>query len=345
MAMTIKFNFKSKSAQILLHSLVWLFFLNFPFLFFNDDISLIRLTEHFFRSLLLIVLFYTNSLILIPKFLTKNKIGIYILSILTSIILYIILCVLSDYLNHVIFSIPRCHPLYFIIPKSFFAALFILGLSTSFKVTIEWFNSERQKKELETEKLASELAFLKSQINPHFLFNTLNNVYSLAFKKSDDTPAAIIKLSKLMRYMLYESNENQVFLSKEIEYLHNYIDLQKLRLPNTIKIIFNVEGDIEGRLIEPMLLIPFVENAFKHGISYVDNSKISISIKLSAYELLFVIENKINNAKITEESGSGIGLSNVKRRLTLLYPNKHTITINDNNDEFKVTLKINLEKC
>jgi len=198
---------------------------------------------------------------------------------------------------------------------------------------------------LETEKLASELAFLKSQINPHFLFNTLNNVYSLAFKKSDDTPDAIIKLSKLMRYMLYESNENQVFLSKEIEYLHNYIDLQKLRLPNTIKIIFNVEGDIEGRLIEPMLLIPFVENAFKHGISYVDNSKISISIKLSAYELLFVIENKINNAKITEESGSGIGLSNVKRRLTLLYPNKHTITINDNNDEFKVTLKINLEKC
>jgi len=252
----------------------------------------------------------------------------------------------SDFINHYIYSIPNYHHFFFfIITRSFFAALFIFGLSTSYKVTIEWFNSERQKKELENEKLASELAFLKSQINPHFLFNTLNNVYSLAFKKSDDTPDAIIKLSKLMRYMLYESNERQVFLSKEIDYLHNYIDLQKLRLPETVEIKFNVEGDIEGRLIEPMLLIPFVENAFKHGVSYNEKSQINISIKLNADELLFVVDNKINNAQLTEESGSGIGLLNVKRRLSLLYPGKHKIIIKDDTYEYRVILKIYLEKC
>ena len=344
--MSIKFNFKSRSAQILLHSFVWLFFLSFPFLFFNDDFTPDRITEHLFRSLLLIVLFYTNTFFLIPRFLSKNKLGIYILSILISITLYIFLCLVSDFINHYIYSIPNYHHFFFfIITRSFFAALFIFGLSTSYKVTIEWFNSERQKKELENEKLASELAFLKSQINPHFLFNTLNNVYSLAFKKSDDTPDAIIKLSKLMRYMLYESNERQVFLSKEIDYLHNYIDLQKLRLPETVEIKFNVEGDIEGRLIEPMLLIPFVENAFKHGVSYNEKSQINISIKLNADELLFVVDNKINNAQLTEESGSGIGLLNVKRRLSLLYPGKHKIIIKDDTYEYRVILKIYLEKC
>jgi two-component system, LytTR family, sensor kinase len=293
----------------------------------------------------MVILFYTNSLLLIPKLLFKNKIGIYILTILLSIALYILLCVFSEVIEHTIFSKPHFHHFFFMISRFFLAALLIIAISTSYKVIIEWFTTQRQKKELETEKLASELAFLKSQINPHFLFNTLNNVYSLAYKKSDDTPDAIIKLSKLMRYMLYESNENQVFLSKEIEYLHNYIDLQKLRLPDKVEIKFDVEGDIEGRLIEPMLLIPFVENAFKHGISYIDYSEINISIKLSGSELVFIVENKIKNAQVTDESGSGIGLANVKRRLNLLYPGKHKIVIKDKMDEYKVLLKIFLEKC
>ncbi len=345
--MSIKYHFKSKSARILFHSLVWLFFLGLPLLFFNDDISYARLIEHILRCMLLIILFYTNTLFLIPKLLSKNRTGLYVLSLLASIVIYMVLCQLSEIIVHSFFTGPKFHHFFFHISRSFFTALIILGLSTSYKVTMEWFDSQRQKKELETEKMASELAFLKSQINPHFLFNTLNNVYSLAFKKSDDTPDAIIKLSKLMRYMLYESNEKQVFLSREIEYLHNYIELQKLRLPKNVEIKYYVEGDIEGRLIEPMLLIPFVENAFKHGISYEDRSEINIFLKLNGggKELFFTVENSISNAQATDDSGSGIGLANVKRRLNLLYPGKHKLVIKDDTFEYRVSLKICLEKC
>jgi two-component system LytT family sensor kinase len=343
--MNNKINFKSRYSQLLIHSLVWLFFLSFPFLFFNDDITFSRLTEHLFRSLLLVVLFYTNTQLLIPKILSKNKIGLYILSVFVVIAIYLLVCSLSEIVQQYIFDLPRFHRYFFHFPRAFFAALFIFGLSTSYKMTIEWLRSERQKKELETEKLSSELAFLKSQINPHFLFNTLNNVYSLAFKKSDDTPEAILKLSKLMRYMLYESNEKQVFLSKEIDYLHNFIDLQKLRLSEKVEINFIVEGDVEGRLIEPMLLIPFVENAFKHGISYVDYPAISIHLKLNESDLVFKVENTISNTYSPEMTDSGIGLANVKRRLNLLYPDKHKLHIKDSINEYKVLLKICLEKC
>jgi len=328
----------------MLHCIVWLFFLGLPYFFFNDDINIIHLSRYIFRSLLLVGIFYTNSHFLIPVFLSKNKIGFYILILLALIGIFIFLNALSELIMQQYYSYRRHHSIFFHIPRSFFAAVFILGLSTSYRMTIAWFDSERQKKELENEKLISELAFLKSQINPHFFFNTLNNLYSLAYKKSDETPDAIVKLSKLMRYMLYESNENRVFLSKEIEYINNYIDLQKLRLPGKVDIKFDVAGDAESLLIEPMLLIPFVENAFKHGISYAEDININISIAINQKELIFTSENKIFKHN-SDEKDSGIGLLNVKRRLSLLYPGKHKILIKDNDDTFRVVLKICLEKC
>jgi len=347
MAMTIKFNFKSKSAQILLHSLVWLFFLNFPFLFFNDDISLIRLTEHFFRSLLLIVLFYTNSLILIPKFLTKNKIGIYILSILTSIILYIILCVLSDYLNHVIFSIPRCHPLYFIIPKSFFAALFILGLSTSFKVTIEWFNSERQKKELETEKLASELAFLKSQINPHFLFNTLSSLRALTSEENVKAKEIITKISEFLRYTLITSGNNEVPLKNEIEVVKNYLDIEKVRFEEELLVEFDIDPAAEMCLIPIFLIHPLVENAIKHGMQTSPIPlKIFITAKMIDNILYLCVTNTGSWINRTEKNSTGKGLENIKKRLEIFSPTHHNFEVIKNAEtvEVKLSLKRRIDK-
>jgi LytS/YehU family sensor histidine kinase len=196
---------------------------------------------------------------------------------------------------------------------------------------------------MENEKLHSELAFLKSQVNPHFLFNILNNICSLARKKSDDTENAIIQLSRIMRYMLYDSKDEKVSLEKEAEYLQNYIDLQRLRISDSVIINFKIEGNINGKMVEPMLLIPFVENAFKHGVSYLEASHIDIHLKIDNNDLQFRIENnriKKNDDPIQQESG--IGLKNVLRRLDLLYPGTHTINIEETTTKYIVNLDISL---
>jgi LytS/YehU family sensor histidine kinase len=215
------------------------------------------------------------------------------------------------------------------------------ALSAAVRITMEWFKNERQKKEMEAEKLASELAFLKSQVNPHFLFNILNNICSLARKKSDETENAIIKLSQIMRYMLQDSKDEKVSLEKEIEYLQSYIELQRLRLPEAVRIDFSTVGRPELLSIEPLLLIPFVENAFKHGVSYQDVSEISIRMICRAQALSFVVENHIAKQRgDTTEQGSGIGLKNVMRRLELLYPGKHQLKIRDDGIQYNVELDI-----
>jgi LytS/YehU family sensor histidine kinase len=224
-----------------------------------------------------------------------------------------------------------------------FPALFIFAISAAIKITNEWFKAEKQKKEMENEKLNSELAFLKSQVNPHFLFNILNNICSLARKKSDNTEDAIIQLSRIMRYMLYDSKDEKVSLEKEVEYLQNYIDLQRLRISDSVVISFTIEGDINGKMVEPMLLIPFVENAFKHGVSYLDESNIEINLKIDQDVLHFRVENyrvkKIDNPVQQE---SGIGLKNVLRRLDLLYPGSHIINIEETATKYIVNLYISL---
>ena len=171
----------------------------------------------------------------------------------------------------------------------FYPAVMAFALSSSVRITMEWFKNERQKKEMEAEKLSSELAFLKSQVNPHFLFNILNNICSLARKKSDETENAIIKLSQIMRYMLQDSKDEKVSLDKEVEYLQSYIELQRLRLPEAVKIDFSTEGRTGLCSIEPLLLIPFVENAFKHGVSYQDSSEIKIRLVCRGQSISFFV--------------------------------------------------------
>jgi two-component system, LytTR family, sensor kinase len=335
----------SKKFKIVLyHIIAWIVFIGYPFIFFTETFPSPHIYEYLLHSFILVFVFYLNSLVLIPAFLTPRKMLLYSLSLLGVVLLATILDFWSDVLvarfishdpNIWQHALHKPH-------RAVFWNMFILAVSTSYKVIVEWFSADRQKKEMQKEKLDSELAFLRSQVSPHFLFNTLNNIYSLAYKKSDKAPEAIVKLSQLMRYMLYDSVEEKVSLTNEIEYLQNYIDLQKMRLADEVEVFFTCEGDTDGILIEPMLLIPFVENAFKHGVSYTENTSITIELKLTEYNLFFKVVNPARHNEQIVDRSSGIGLHNILRRLELLYPERHQLYIQNNAGSYKVELTINL---
>ncbi|WPV69777.1 sensor histidine kinase [Chitinophaga sp. LS1] len=228
-----------------------------------------------------------------------------------------------------------------ILRKTVFTALLMLFMSGFIKIAQEWFKSEQQREALKLENLNAELKFLKSQINPHFLFNCLNTIYSLAHKHSAQTEHAIIKLSTILRYMIYESNEDKVQLQQELQYLEDYIDIQRLRLPEDIVVDYAVQGNPAGLRIEPMLLVPFVENAFKHGISYAEPSFIAIAVAIERNQVRLVVENAVFRQRMAEKGG--IGLQNVKKRLELLYTEDHELEITEAENQFIVDLKIELK--
>ncbi|PWV50681.1 sensor histidine kinase [Chitinophaga sp. S165] len=228
-----------------------------------------------------------------------------------------------------------------ILRKSVFAALLMLFMSGFIKIAQEWFKSEQQREVLKVENLNAELKFLKSQINPHFLFNCLNTIYSLAHKHSAQTEHAIVKLSTIMRYMIYDSNEDKVQLQQELQYLEDYIDIQRLRMPDDIVVDYAVQGNPAGLKIEPMLLVPFVENAFKHGISYAEPSFIAIALAIERNQVRLVVENSRFRQRVAEKGG--IGLQNVRKRLELLYTDDHDLEITESENQFIVDLKIVLK--
>jgi len=206
---------------------------------------------------------------------------------------------------------------------------------------IDWFDSQKLKDELINQRQSSELALLRSQVNPHFLFNTLNNIYSLVYKKSDEAPAAIMKLSSIMRYMMYDAAGESVQLEKEIDYLKSFIELQTLRINQIDFVELKIEGNTDHRTIAPMLLIPFVENAFKHG-GKTHTPGIIIHLNVEPDQIRFEITNYLKrNLLVQKDKLGGIGLQNTKRRLELLYPGKHNLSIIEENDQFIVKLLIN----
>lgn len=219
---------------------------------------------------------------------------------------------------------------------AFITGLFFMMLSTAVYVLSDSVAQRQQRKNLENEKLNAELAFLKSQINPHFLFNSLNNIYSLAYRKSEKTPDAILKLAEIMRYMLYESNEDTVLLTDEIDYLHNYIELQKLRFKGDSFVDIDVKIDRTDHRIMPLLLISFLENAFKHGVSADALKPIRILINVTNGRLHFKVEN--TKSRSNKDQTKGIGLVNLKRRLQLGYPDRHTINIVESDDHYSSEL-------
>ncbi|MEJ7643865.1 MAG: histidine kinase [Chryseolinea sp.] len=221
--------------------------------------------------------------------------------------------------------------------------LFIVIFVAMLRFALEWLDLETRKKEVENEKLIAELNFLKAQINPHFLFNTLNNLYYLAYSKSDNTTEVIAKLSQMMRYMIYDSNHAKVLLTKEIEYMLNYISLERLRLNDQVPIKFEVSSNTEQVWITPLIFITFLENAFKHGVSNSNpGAWVNISIQLRGNECIYIVENSKNAEKDMAEK-SGIGLRNVQRRLELSYPGTHTLETSETADKYSVKLNLFLK--
>jgi len=208
------------------------------------------------------------------------------------------------------------------------------------RLAIGWFESQKLKAELLVQNQTSELALLRSQINPHFLFNTLNNIYSLVYKKSEDAPAAVMKMSSIMRYMLYDATTDKVLLEKEVEYLQSFIELQKLRILKKDFIELDIHGNIEGRTIAPMLLIPFVENAFKHGSKTVPSPGIVIRLFVEPHQILFEVSNYFRKGTAVKDNAGGIGLNNIRRRLNLLYPGLHSLEIKQDDELYRAELII-----
>jgi two-component system LytT family sensor kinase len=283
-----------------------------------------------------VVLFYLNTLWLVPRLLYPRKFILYGLSLVFSFSL--IMMVHGVFFNLIMegrrFNFFRSSY------HNILAFLFTVTISTTYKVMSDRARTEAISSEKQRENLKTELSFLRSQVSPHFLFNVLNNIVAMVRLKSEELEPTVMKLSSLLQYMLYENDEEKVLLKNEIEYLENYIDLQKQRFSSKLKVVTDFDVDDEYQSIEPMLLIPFVENAFKHGNGLMSEPEIIITLKLSKGLLNYSVQNRFVANSGSKEKSSGIGLGNVQRRLELLYPGRHDLLIHKNENWFNSHLTI-----
>lgn len=309
-----------------------------------------------FLGILLMAAFYINMFLLVPKFLLKDKAYLYFLIILTAAVVYIVLIInFENLINlpeliHKAFNpdkpyVPSGRRMSSDITHLMFYLLTI-GISTSVASVQKWQKDETLRRELDRQRINTELSFLKAQINPHFFFNTLNNIYALTNIDVKKAQEALLKLSRMMRYVLYENQKDQTLLSKEVNFIKDYIELMKMRLSEKVKLDIQIEDLKEDLVIAPMLLLPFLENSFKHGISSQHESTIKIKLEVMGDTLFFETKNHIFpiNPDSPEAKENGIGLINTQRRLTLLYPDKHRLKFgkDETNQEYWVNLTINL---
>ncbi len=289
------------------------------------------------------VAFYTNIFLLLRDYFIDKSTLRYFLKLFA----LLFLCVSADILlNRYITYGPTLEDGIFSFPSiglHMTMFVFFTALSYVYAFIREWIKNEKLRNEIAKEKLKTELNFLKSQINPHFLFNTLNNLYSISQKHQvDELSMGINELSNLMRYMLYESNADFVSLKKEVKYIESFIEIQQLRHDEEDELIINFEkkGDFSKAVIAPMILLPFVENAFKHGFSLNESSVINLGLETSDSGIFFKVRNRAFKHHKFADKTSGIGLENVTRRLNLIYPNKHTLRILEEDENFIVELNI-----
>ncbi len=365
---------------VLVHVMAWCFIFLLPLLFyplkFEGQNFFLR---EILSKTALVGLFYTNYYYLLPHFFEKKKYILYFLLVIAFILLILIWDISLYHLllgSDTSFSAPPLHnvpngddslnndnfiapfrnipfsvdeKIIWGIPQSLFfttvnrvlSFAFILLLTGALmRLGVNYIKNQQEKKALENANLNAEINLLKSQINPHFLFNTLNGIYALAHEKSGKTEVAILKLSEMLRYMLYESPEEKAELSKEIFYITNYIELQRMRLSDKVKIGYEVNGKSEGLYIAPFLLITFVENAFKHGVSYAKPGRINVQIDIFEKTLTLFVENPY--AESDSFTNIGLGLKNTERRLELLYPGKYSLESEKKEDRYIVNLKLDL---
>jgi len=369
--------FTGRKITVFLHLLAWAILLGLPFYFFQRwDVGKDFIWLYYLSITINGLIFYSNYLILVPRFFFESRKHRYYISVCIILVFFYFISRVS---NEMIFSAfpknenteaagrpreearrppdgePKPGPP---MPGKFFdrppfhqihlinygiTSLFLIFFSMGLRVMERHSLIEKSQKELEKEKLNSELAFLKSQISPHFFFNTLNNIYSLISINAEDSQKAVLKLSKLMRYLLYESDHGNTRLSSELDFMNNYFDLMKLRMSDKVSLNISFPDKYDDINVPPLLFIPFIENAFKHGISYRGKSFIEVSMETTKTSLSFRCANSLVPPKEeVEDSNSGIGLDNVKKRLNLLFPGNHDLKIIQSADTFEVLLFINL---
>lgn len=329
------------------HSLVWLLYIVLLFSVTNETRGGLFFT---FTNILIRVFFfgvvvYFNLLYLIPNFLAKKRFLSYLFYLVLSVA---VVTPIEIMLLHVkMQDFPEAQQRLLDSQFDHFVfAFFIVLLSTVAKIIKDWFKQQRIQKDLERQNMQSELRFLRSQINPHFLFNTLNNLYALTLKKSDQAPEIVLRLAEMMRYMLYECNEKRVPLSKELNYIRNYLELERQRHGNDIEISFEwIGGEVGRHRVAPLLFIPFLENSFKHGISrQIDSGYVRLAMGIQEEQVHFRIENSKPEQRDTNYHQGGIGLTNSRRRLAILYPKHHKLIIQDQPHSYLVQLQIDLDR-
>ncbi|MEN1785588.1 MAG: histidine kinase [Bacteroidota bacterium] len=293
------------------------------------------------------ILLYVNYLVLVPRLLLRKKLLAYI------VISFVLVNGFSFILSRTLFPVPiqriidlaeneslgPVKQLPFALTLIFSLAFFLLGGVLG--LIKDFYRRDKINQEIAVSRKETELQFLRAQLNPHFLFNSLNSIYSLVRNKSHEAPEAVITLSELMRYMLYEAKEAMVPLSKEINYIQNFMALQRFRLKDSSGLKMQVVGDYKDKKIPPLLLIPFVENAFKYGTDFHGNTTIDIKMEIIGADFFFSIENKVGHYR-KDKINSGIGLKNIEDRLRLIYPDNHVLRIHKNEDRYQVALELNL---
>lgn len=325
-----------------LHVFFWFLLALFLVIIDRSECNFItKVGKTFISIFFYMIITYINWFVLIPVFLKRRKWLGYIFSLL------ILACILTPPKSLSFFLLFENYPniqQYFLGNQNLllFESIFVSAVSSAVIITQDWIF---QRKDMEHQQLQSELNFLKSQINPHFFFNTLNNLYALTLKKSNNAPEMVLRLSEMMRYMLYECNEPKVPLEKEINYLKNYIELEKLRQSENFDINLRIEGSPNSHKIAPLLFIPFVENSFKHGMSnQIHEGYVNIDLNIENKNLQLHIENSLAELpmKLSNKKSGGIGLINIKRRLELIYPKKHKLNTNKSDSKFTVDLHLSL---
>lgn len=337
----------SKSLSVLTHrgvyhSLFWLFYTVATFAINWQDQATwsFALVSTLINVLFLVPVVYVNFYMLMPNYLSEKRFLNYFMFLIGLCFLVTPLKVFVLYLRahgdiEMQTQIKANQVGYFL------QTLILVTFATVLKIIAEWIRQQRVRQDLERDKLQSELRFLKMQINPHFLFNTLNSIYALTLKKSDDAPDTVLRLSEMMRYMLYDCNERTVLLEKEITYIEHYIALEQIRHGKKASVIFDIQGDVQSVEIAPMLLIVFVENAFKHGLSqHLTHGFIRINLNVKEQNLLFTVENSKTALHDASYHQGGIGLQNTRRRLSILYPEKHRLSVLDGSDTYRVVLEV-----
>ncbi|HEY0678728.1 MAG TPA: histidine kinase [Chitinophagaceae bacterium] len=293
------------------------------------------------------IIVYINFYLLMPLFLYKKKYFTYALGLLMVFAIGVALYRLQWVLMYTKRNFEFWHTIGWSMDALNIISPVIM-FTGGIKLLKNWYIDKEKKAALEKQKLTTELNYLKGQIHPHFFFNTLNNLYALTLQKSDDAPTTVLKLSQMMHYMLYDAATDYVPLSREIKNIQNYIELERIRYGDRLDLSFNVTGLVEGRNIAPLILLPFVENAFKHGTSNEHRECwITIDLKVKDDLLMFKVENSVsdtNNAANLMGYKCGIGLKNVTRRLELLYPSQHQLNIVKEKDAHWVDLKLEIQR-